>query len=81
MNDIVNNYNWDFDIYYSSNYKNKLLLVRKKPNGILDKSLIMVNIDNYKFKNCDIELSQDMDKLNNLNINSYDINNLSNIKI
>lgn len=51
------------------------------PNGILDKSLIMVDINNYKFKSCDIELSQDMNKLNNLNISSYDINDLTNIKI
>lgn len=51
------------------------------PNGILDKSLIMFDIDNYKFKSCNIDLSHDMNKLNNLNISSYDINDLTNIKI
>jgi len=81
INDMVNVDDWEFDIYYSVDYNNKLLLSRLNKDGYQEKINLIYDIDDKQFDSCDIPISNDMEKLGNINYNSYNFYELYDIKI
>lgn len=81
INDLVDIYDWDLDIYYSVDYENKLLLSRLNKDGYYEKIDLIYDFVDRSFSPCDILISDDMDKLGNINYNSYTFYELYNVKI
>ena len=81
VNDLVNIDDWEFDIYYSVDYGNKLLLSRLNKDVFKEKIDLIYNIDNRTFGESDIPLSSEMNKLGTINYNSYSFYELYNVNI
>lgn len=81
INDMVNIDDWEFEIYYSVDYDNKILLSRKNKDGIYEKIDLNYDINNRTFSSCNIAISDEMDKLGNINYNSYSFYELYNVRI
>ena len=81
INDLVDIYDWDLDIYYSVDYENKLLLSRLNKDGYYEKIDLIYDFVDRSFSPCDILISDDMDKLGNINYNSYTFYELYNVRI
>ena len=81
INDMVNIDDWEFDIYYSVDYENKLLLSRLNKDGYYEKIDLAYDIVDRSFGSFDATISDDMDKLGNINYNSYSFYELYNVRI
>lgn len=81
VNNLVNIYDWDIDIYYDIDYGDKLLLSRINKDGYHDKINLIYNFKYKSFCSCNIKISDEMYELGNIHYNSYSIDELNNIKI
>ena len=81
INDMVNIDDWEFDIYYSVDYENKILLSRLNKDGYYEKIDLAYDIVDRSFGSFDVPISDDMDKLGNINYNSYSFYELYNVRI
>ena len=81
INDIVNIDDWEFDIYYSVDYENKILLSRLNKDGYYEKIDLAYNIIDRSFGSFEMPITDDMDKLCNINYNSYSFYELYNVRI
>lgn len=81
INDLVNIYDWEFDIYYNSDYKNTIFLSRLNNNGDCEKIDLTYNINDKTFCSVDKPITQEMNKLGSINYNSYSLYELYNVRI
>ena len=81
INDLVNIQDWELDIYYSSDYEDKLLLSRINNDGYQEKIDLTYDINTRSFNSCNIPISDEMCKLGNINYNSYNFYELYDVKI
>lgn len=81
LNNLVNNYDWSFDIYFNADYDNKLFLSRINNNEYNNKINLSYDYKNKTFSKCDITLSDEMEKLGNIHYNYYDYDEIELDKI
>lgn len=81
LNNLVNNYDWSFDIYFNADYDNKLFLSRINDNEYNNKINLSYDYKNKTFSKCDITLSDEMEKLGNIHYNYYDYDEIELDKI
>lgn len=63
----MNIYDWEFDIYYNSDYKNTIFLSRLDNNGDCERIDLTYNINDKTFCSVDTPITQEMSKLGSIN--------------
>ena len=81
INDVVDIDDWEFDIYYSVDYENKMLLSRLNKNDYCEKIDLVYDIVDRSFSPFETSITDDMDKLGSINYNSYSFYELYNVRI
>lgn len=81
INNLMNIYDWDFDIYYDIDYEDSLLLSRNNNIEYNSNIDLIYNIKNKSLCKCDIKISDEMYKLGNIYYNYLNYDEIDNINI
>jgi len=80
LNNLMNVYDWYFDIYYDVDMPNCLLLAKRSSFGS-DNIDLSYNFNDKTFQNCDTKVTDEMYKLGNIYYDCMNVDELESIKI